>query len=724
MKTTKDILKWVVIIGLFLVPFIPFLVPTAMFFPFITGKGFAFRILVEIVFGLYAILAFISPDYRPKLSWITKAVGLFTVAILVADLLGVNPYKSLWSNYERMEGFVLVLHLALFYIVASSMFQTVKSWKHFWNVSILASFIMSFYGLLQVTGHATINQGGVRLDGTFGNASYFAIYLVFHIFLCIYMLLDIPRPKWEKWVYGAIALFETVILYFTATRGAILGLIGGLLVAAILVSWKERENKKLRKLSHIMLGSVLGLILIFLAVSNTNFVKKSPVLSRFASLSLNEFQNQGRRYVWPMAIKGVIERPIFGWGQENFNFVFNKNYDPRMFGQEQWFDRTHDVFLDWLIAGGIVGFLSYASMYVALFYYIWRKNSLLKIPEKSVLTGLVAAYVFHNIFVFDNLVSYIMFFSLLAYVHAVGVMRKEETGKFHKKTFSHEIALYGVAPIVLVLIGVAVYFVNIPAIKANQTLIQALQQQSGVDKNLELFKKVYTYKSFGSTEATEQLVSVASQIPNSQVPDTLKQQFYDLAVQKIEEKVAQTPHDARYLVFAGSFFNRFGQYDKAIPYLERALVESPRKQSIFFELGSSYQGKQDFNKMFDLFRQAYLLGTTTQESKIIYAIGAIYTKNAEALQQLASQIDDQTIIDDNRFLKAFADMGQYDRVIAILTARLQKDPTNMQYKLSLASAYATIGQKQQAIEILRDMIKQDPTFKEQGELYIKQVQNQ
>jgi hypothetical protein len=52
-----------------------------------------------------------------------------------------------------------------------------------------------------------------------------------------------------------------------------------------------------------------------------------------------------------MALKGIAERPVLGWGQENFNYVFNKYYNPQMFGQEEWFDRTHNVVLDWLIAG-------------------------------------------------------------------------------------------------------------------------------------------------------------------------------------------------------------------------------------------------------------------------------------------------------------------------------------------------------------------------------------
>ena len=79
---------------------------------------------------------------------------------------------------------------------------------------------------------------------------------------------------------------------------------------------------------------------------------------------------------------------------------------------------------------------------------------------------------------------------------------------------------------------------------------------------------------------------------------------------------------------------------------------------------------------------------------------------------------------DNRFLQAYARVGDYQTVINILTYRLSLDPTNMQYKLSLASAYLQIGQKQKAISLINDMIAEQPSFEAQGEQYIKQIEGQ
>ena len=723
----KKILSWAVYGGLFLVPFISFIVLKSTFFPFITGKGFVFRILVEILFGLYAMLAAMAPEFRPKLSWLTKAVGLFVLATFVADLFSANVFKSFWSNYERMEGFVLIFHLALYYLVATGMFRSAKDWYRFFNVSLFASVLMSFYGVLQLAGKITVDQGGVRLDGTFGNASYFAIYLVFNIFLALYFLSQTYRPAWQKWIYGLVAIFETYILYFTATRGSILGLIGGLFLAAIVIVWLEKENKTLRK---IAVGSLVGIVVLslgFVAVRNISFVKKSPVLSRFASLGLGELETEGRYYVWPMAVKGFLERPIFGWGQESFNFVFNKYYNPKMYTQEQWFDRTHDIVLDWMINGGIVGFLAYASMYAAFIYYVWRKKSDLSVTEKSLLTGLLAAYIFNNLFVFDNLVSYILFFSVLGYVHTRSQNGNDSApvGKFQTRQFSKDTLLYAIAPIVLVVTVAAVYFVNVPAIEENFTLISAISPQpsGNVEDNLALFEKAFSYHSFGDSEVLEQLISADAQVVQSQAPDSTKQDFYDFTKTQVEKKVAETPTDARYLLFAGEFFNQNSQYALAVPYLERAVAASPGKQTMYFELGASYIGEKDYADAFEQFKTAYDLEPDNPDAQIIYAVGAIYTKNNDVLKQLGSQIASTTVISDNRFLQAYAGVGDYQSVIAILNIRLQSDPTNLQDQLSLASAYLQIGQKQKAVDIINQMIKEDPGFQTQGEQYIQQIQN-
>jgi O-antigen ligase len=409
-------LRSLILTGVFIIPFIPLYVASNMFFPFITGKNFAFRVLVEIIFALWAILALRDSDYRPKYSSIFGAFFGFLVVMGVATIFAENPYKSFWSNFERMEGYITMLHLFAYFIVLGSVLQTRKLWNALFQTSLFVSFIMVFYSFLQLAGKLTINQGGVRVDGTLGNATYLAIYLVFHIFIALIFIARRETDLILKWTYGLLVVGQLIVLYHTATRGAILGLLGGLLATALLIALFGKETKGLRKLSIGLVAGILLLIGGFIVIKDSSFVQKSPVLQRFATISWSESQTQSRGYVWPMALKGFKEKPLFGWGQENFNYVFNKYYAPEMYNKEPWFDRTHDVFLDWLIAGGIFGLLSYLSLFGLGLYAIWKHGDLTFV-ERSLITGLFLAYLFHNIFVFDNLVSYLFFTLFLAYLH-------------------------------------------------------------------------------------------------------------------------------------------------------------------------------------------------------------------------------------------------------------------------------------------------------------------
>ena len=166
----KKYLKWVVFGGLFLIPFVPFLVYSNLFFPFITSKAFTWRIIVEIVLGAWVLLALLEPQYRPKKSIILYSLLTFAAVIGIADIFGADAVKSFWSNFERMEGYILILHLLAMFIVLGSVFKEMD-WKRWWNTSLVASFLMVLYCLLELAGVFEIDQGGTRTEGTLGNAA-------------------------------------------------------------------------------------------------------------------------------------------------------------------------------------------------------------------------------------------------------------------------------------------------------------------------------------------------------------------------------------------------------------------------------------------------------------------------------------------------------------------------------------------------------------------------
>jgi hypothetical protein len=123
---------YVALAALFAIPFIPLYIANGLFFPFITGKGFLFRILVEIASVAWLVLALADKKYRPRFSWILVLYGAFAAWMFVADVCALNPHKAFWSNLERMDGYVTLIHAFLLFVVAGGILGPLKLWRKWW----------------------------------------------------------------------------------------------------------------------------------------------------------------------------------------------------------------------------------------------------------------------------------------------------------------------------------------------------------------------------------------------------------------------------------------------------------------------------------------------------------------------------------------------------------------------------------------------------------------
>jgi hypothetical protein len=201
-------LRWGLIIGVCAIPFISFLVASGglipnMFFPFITGKNFAFRILVEVLLAAYVILAIKDPKYRPKASLLMWSALAFLGWMALATVFSVDPIKSFWSNFERMDGYITLIHLFAMFVVAGAVLGAEKWWEKFFRVSVVASVCMGIYGVLQLAGVFSISsQSGPRIDTTFGNATYLAVFMLINIFLTLFLLVRDRKSVGLQVLYG------------------------------------------------------------------------------------------------------------------------------------------------------------------------------------------------------------------------------------------------------------------------------------------------------------------------------------------------------------------------------------------------------------------------------------------------------------------------------------------------------------------------------------------
>ncbi len=696
--------SWGVKILIFVIPFLSIWIARSMFFPYITGRNFGFRILVELALVLWTGLVFLDKKFLPRRNWIFWAVIAFVAVVGIADLFGVNPYKSFWSNYERMEGFLTIVHMAAYFIILTSVFRSRRDWLIYFNLFVFAGFWVGVYGVLQKLGlKEAIQGGGNRIDGTIGNPTYLAAYLTLIIGITSVLFFK-AKQYWLKILYGLLVLFDFLIIYFSATRGAALSFLVAIPLFLGLYFWlfKNDEREVLyRKIAMWILVAMAVSIVGFLFVKNQPFVQESPVLSRFSNISFGEKTIRSRFMIWGMSWKGFLERPILGWGQENYLQVFAKYYNPGLYDQEPWFDHSHNIIFDWLINAGVFGLLAYLSMFAALFYAIIRalKTKFIDAKECLVLLVIPVAYFIQNVFVFDNFNTYALFFAILAYVasqYANGADKNEvvEEGRDHSADiFKSTVAIVSA----LIVGGAVVYFWNIRPITQARGIITSLvattNAQDPVGETFKSFQNTIAYNTFGNGETLEQLGRVSSLlVGQSNIAPQAKAQFIAFAVTELEKYLARFPNDIRVHLFIGDLYqgaqSLSAQYFfKAREHFKKALELSPNKQQVMFALANNYLYTQEYDKAMELVQKAVDVEPSNLDAHGNKGIVAILTGRDDVVQ---------------------AEIDAMGKAVVLLEKEPGKFGSYLQQLLKIARTYVNVQKYPQARSVYIQLTKLAP----------------
>ncbi len=653
---------------------------SGLFFPFISGKNMLFRLTVELAFISWLLLAYQDKSYRVQKNYLSLAVFTFTGIVLIADLLGVNKTSSFFSGFERMEGFVGHIHYVLYFVVLTSVIKTKEEWKRLALWFFVANALVSLFGVLQLLGSPAfifgkhfpaaaesfarlfpIHQGG-RIDSTLGNPAYFAIASVYFVFLALLGTV-VAKTRNMKALLAAVALANAFLLIFTATRSAVLGLFAGLVIAGALFLFERKKflyewilltvltlgfayslffakslvgdffilllivvalstarsffvfKERSKKVVAAVFLSGIALIGIFGLARKTDFVTQNPFLSRFANISASDPTGNSRIMVWKMAIQGFKEKPILGWGQDNFAYVFAKYQDPNMYAQEAWFDRCHNVFFDWLIAAGILGLVSHLALYffAAL---LTARASKFSLGEKVLIYGLLVAQFINNLFIFDNLASYLLFYALLAYISVV-----YSEGRNGQKDFSLESEKEWLVPVMIVAAcALSLSSVILPYFANNATIrglvsYPEMDVISGIQAKRNGFQDALAIGSVGKREMREQTISMAggvlgadgSKLPAEMASALLeeKKKWFLLVDGLAKTDTVAYPDDLRVIEVYGNFYLQIGDMENAGKLLTQAHKLAPHRQRTSFSLIQYYLLTGDIKNAHELAKMTY-----------------------------------------------------------------------------------------------------------------------
>src|SRR5215472_11360397 len=115
--------------SLLLLPLTALIVTRESRYSYTLGKSVFFRVVIEILLPLCAVLSFLSrreERFRPPCTMLTWAVSVYTAAVLLTTVLSLDPVQSWWGTLERTDGAFATLHFLALFLLLASAFRAVE----------------------------------------------------------------------------------------------------------------------------------------------------------------------------------------------------------------------------------------------------------------------------------------------------------------------------------------------------------------------------------------------------------------------------------------------------------------------------------------------------------------------------------------------------------------------------------------------------------------------
>jgi len=737
-------LAWGVMVPLALALLTPLLVQSAFIFPFISTKTFAFRILVEIALAGYAILSVKAPAYRPRFTPIMKAMGAYLLVVIIASLFGENPYKSFWGNIERGEGILTLAHVFVYAFLCAHVVRTRRTWEWFFAGSLLVAVAVSLYALGQYFGVAwVLHSGDKRLSGTIGNAAFLAGYLLIHTFIALWFALT-PRARWQRALSGAVWIFLLFITFNTGTRGALLA---ALIVYVGLAAWYARQATgsagRWLKTAALAVGALLVVSAVVVWLQrDTGWVRGNATLTRLVTISFDDITTQSRLLTWESSMKGWKDRPLLGYGYENYNVAFNKYFNPLIYrdaGSQIWFDRAHNVVFDVLVTSGILGMIAYMGLYGLVVAAAWRaarRDDPFARVSGGVMLGLIVAHVLQNFFVFDILATYIP--SMLVFGFLDAHTRNFDISIFRNVEMKRG---SGIVLAVLPVLALALFFFNINPARVNSAGLEAMRLR---------FAERYgdAYHAFLALEArgTYQLPEIRTKFAElgleargkRGVTDEQAEEIIQDAIDSMLANIEKNPKDAQYYLYLMNLYFVGGRFDVTrYALIEKAGAEalrlSPTRPQIYYLLGQGASARGENAKAIEYFEKAAALNPAVADSQwnlaVAYRLAGKKAEEREAYERLDGMgvsIDAREDLDDTTLLRLtqrFISTQEYARLATVFEELVERNSGNAEYWGNLAAAYKSAGEYVLARQAAEKVQELNPRAQTEIEQFLKELES-
>jgi O-antigen ligase len=753
--------NWIYYTGFFVILALPLFTFSPWMYPADFPKTIIFRSILSILGFLLLYQNLKNNPNSPilyqgfaglrKTSNVVWALAGLLFIFSLSSLFSIDPYFSFWGSPWRGGGFVT---FAFYFVFAILTFVILKDreWQKVWDFSIFIGILVSLVAICQYYSlfSKLLVPMTSRPSSTLGNPILLAIYLLLLFFITISFFLN-EKMHQKKIYYGISILIFAFTIFITGTRAVWAGIVIGLLYFLLFYPTSHSEgSKKLQfktflNLSRIIAG--LFILAVVLIVTYINIFPNSPKTlqeNRFlqtleSRLSIKNALNDERFLGWQVAIKSLKDKPVLGWGPENFAVGFDKNYDPKIISSF-WWDKAHNIILDTGVQTGILGIIVYLLLFTVLFYQLQKvkyadKNAKQNADNTLMSHGMQATligYLVANFFSFDSFSTYLIFFLLIAYtLHLTNkennsASQSASTQRLNQRGFSAEKIVIGLA---LIFIIFFIYQYNLKPFFINAEINKAKNfvNQKNCTQGLNTIEKAITKHSFLDSYIRMEYVELTKICSGFYPENNLT--YINRGQELIKEAVKIQPLYTRYYLYLGNTNNILAiakqdpqtkkeLINNAYNYFNKALQLAPKHQEIFIEQSKLSITANDFLMAQNYAQKCININPNYANCYWQLAISQIYSKdvtlaqnNVQTAKEKGYNIDSKTSLGE--LSDAYGSVPDYKNLALIYEKFiLLIDPNVAQYHSSLAFFYKQLGEYKKAREEAIKTLQLSPESKQ------------
>ena len=540
-------------------------------FPYVVGKALWSRTLIEIAFGLWVILLLRDSSYRLPKSWTLAVLGIYVLVALLATVFSVSITRSLWSTYERMQGWIDLAHWATFVVVLVSTHRTWAHWRALLNFNLGVGIVIGLLGLTQFFDIRVFDylQYRNRLDITLGNPTYVGGYMLVSFFIAAAFLVESfldrsasetrgravdrrrrrraqrsgglsaipPENLWRAFWVAAIAL-TLVIVFLSGTRSAAVALAAGILVFGVGYSlWGGSARLRTAAIGTTAVIAALALVVaVFILVRVGSDVERidapGTMVERLLNTGVRDRSVEGRIAAAQIGWEAFLDRPLLGWGPENYTVGYDRHVAPEAFAKgAASFDQAHNKLIEELTTKGLLGLLGYLALWVSMAVVFIRKARHLS-PGQQAFAFLIGAaligYFMQNIFLFDTPGTVIHLYVLVGFVVFLDsmILKRSGPGKVEavvpveKSTapsplfpsLRGEMAMGSIVLVVGLGIVAVVFLLNVQPLTASSRAVDVVNEGMPWEERFEAFESsVSTFSPLSNIPRMMMFQSIGSQ---------------------------------------------------------------------------------------------------------------------------------------------------------------------------------------------------------------------